>query len=128
MGSLGPMEFAVLGPLDVRAGTEAISIRRGLPRTLLIALLLRPGQTVSSDQLVDLLWTGEDLPRNPSNALQIQVSYLRKSLGAGVLAGSYLVRMAADSSADCPGSGGRARSGGSRNSGRSPDPGRWPSC
>jgi predicted ATPase/DNA-binding SARP family transcriptional activator len=48
---------------------------------LLIALVLRPGQTVSSDFLVELLWGVDDLPRNPANALQIQVSYLRKTLG-----------------------------------------------
>ena len=74
------MEFAVLGPLEVWAATGAVQIRRGLPRTLLIALLLRPGQAVSSDLLVDLLWGGDELPRNPANALQIQVSYLRKAL------------------------------------------------
>lgn len=76
------MDFAILGPLEVRAATEAVPIRRGLPRTLLIALLLRPGQTLSSDTLVELLW-GDDLPRNPANALQIQISYLRKTLVGG---------------------------------------------
>jgi len=74
------VEFAVLGPLEVWAATGAVQIRRGLPRTLLIALLLRPRQAVSSDLLVDLLWGGDELPRNPANALQIQVSYLRKAL------------------------------------------------
>jgi predicted ATPase/DNA-binding SARP family transcriptional activator len=86
------VEFAVLGPLEVRATTGAVAIRRGLPRTLLIAMLLRPGQTVSSDQLVEVMWSGDELPRNPANALQIQVSYLRKSLGPGVVdtrAGGY---------------------------------------
>jgi DNA-binding SARP family transcriptional activator len=71
------VEFAVLGPLEVRATTGAVAIRRGLPRTLLIAMLLRPGQTVSSDQLVEVMWSGDELPRNPANALQIQVSFLR---------------------------------------------------
>ena len=76
------MEFAILGPLEVRAAPGAVEIRRGLPRTLLIALLLRPGQTVSSDLLVDLLWGDDDLPRNPANALQVQVSHLRKALSS----------------------------------------------
>jgi predicted ATPase/DNA-binding SARP family transcriptional activator len=76
------VEFAVLGPLEVRTAAGAVHIRRGLPRTLLIALLLRPGQTVSSDQLIELLWGGDELPRNPSNALQIQISYLRKALAS----------------------------------------------
>jgi predicted ATPase/DNA-binding SARP family transcriptional activator len=75
------VEFAVLGALEVRTAAGAVTVRRGLPRTLLTTLLLRPGQTVSSDFLVEVLW-GDDLPRNPANALQIQVSYLRKTLGS----------------------------------------------
>lgn len=73
------MEFAVLGPLQVRAAAEAVPIRRGHPRTLLIALLLRSGQTVSADFLIDALWR-EEMPRNPANALQVLISYLRKVL------------------------------------------------
>jgi DNA-binding SARP family transcriptional activator len=41
----------------------------------------RASETVSADTLIELLW-GDDLPRNPANALQIQVSYLRKSLSS----------------------------------------------
>ncbi|HVM10019.1 MAG TPA: BTAD domain-containing putative transcriptional regulator [Acidimicrobiales bacterium] len=73
------MQVALLGPLEVRIGDAAVEIRRGLPRTLLIALALRAGETVSSDSLVELLW-GDDQPQNPANALQIQVSYLRKAI------------------------------------------------
>ena len=58
-----------------------VEVRRGLPRTLLTVLALRAGETVTSDSLVELLW-GDEQPRNPANALQIQVSYLRKTLGA----------------------------------------------
>src|SRR5262245_53887377 len=71
------VEFGILGPLEVRCGSDVVPIRRGLPRTILVALVMRHGRTVPSDFLVDVLW-GEDLPRNPANALQIQVSYLRK--------------------------------------------------
>ena len=74
----------MLGPLEVGTGEEAgatsVEIRRGIPRTLLTALLLRPGETVSAAALADILW-GDDQPRNPANALQMQVSYLRKQLG-----------------------------------------------
>ena len=76
-----PVEFGILGPLDVRCGSDVVPIRRGLPRTILVALVLRRGHTVPSDFLVDVLW-GDELPRNPANALQIQVSYLRKTLGS----------------------------------------------
>jgi predicted ATPase/DNA-binding SARP family transcriptional activator len=85
------VEFAVLGPLGVHTSTGAVQIRRGLPRTLLIALLLRPGQTVSSDLLIELLWGDDVLPRNPANALQIQVSYLRKVLASTVPDGPSLL-------------------------------------
>lgn len=74
----------MLGPLEVGTGDVADStsaeIRRGIPRTLLTALLLRPGETVSATALADILW-GDNQPRNPANALQIQISYLRKQLG-----------------------------------------------
>jgi predicted ATPase/DNA-binding SARP family transcriptional activator len=81
----------MLGPLEVHTAADAVPIRRGLPRTLLIALLLRPGHTVSSDFLIDVLW-GDERPRNPANAVQIQVSYLRKALGSADPNGSSLVQ------------------------------------
>ena len=69
-----------------RAAGGSKCLRRGADPTRLtahdpVALVLRRGHTVTSDFLVDLLW-GDELPRNPANALQIQVSYLRKTLGA----------------------------------------------
>jgi predicted ATPase/DNA-binding SARP family transcriptional activator len=75
------MEFAVLGPLRVQDGGRDVEIRRGISRTLLIALLLRARETVSASSLMELLW-GDDQPRNPANALQIQISYLRKALSS----------------------------------------------
>ncbi|HEX2063328.1 MAG TPA: AfsR/SARP family transcriptional regulator [Acidimicrobiales bacterium] len=74
------MRFGILGPLAVEVGGVPVEIRRGRPRTLLVALLLRAGETVGTSRLMELLW-GYDQPRNPANALQIQVSYLRKVLG-----------------------------------------------
>jgi predicted ATPase/DNA-binding SARP family transcriptional activator len=58
---------------------------------LLLALLLRARQTVSSDFLMDVLWR-DDLPRNPANALQIQISYLRKTLGGAEPDGASLLQ------------------------------------
>ena len=84
------MEFGILGPLEVRCASDVVPIRRGLPRTILVALVLRRGHTVPSDFLVDVLW-GDELPRNPANALQIQVSYLRKTLGGAEPGGSTVV-------------------------------------
>jgi predicted ATPase/DNA-binding SARP family transcriptional activator len=84
------VDFGILGPLEVRSTSGAVPIRRGLQRTLLISLVLRRGHTVTADLLVDLLW-GDELPRNPANALQIQVSYLRKTLGAAQPDGSSML-------------------------------------
>lgn len=75
------MEFGVLGPLQVRSGDVHVDIRRGLPRTILTYLLLRVGETARSETLADVLW-GDQQPVNPSNALQTQISYLRRQLAA----------------------------------------------
>ena len=69
------------------AGNARGSRQRGHPvelrgsklRTLLAALLLRAGQPVSVDRLADLLW-GEAPPSGSANALQAQVSKLRRLL------------------------------------------------
>ncbi len=85
------MEFSVLGPLRVTEGDEEIVIRKGVARRLLLALLLHPGDVVSTPTLMDLLW-GEELPQNPANALQIQVSYLRRTLAAGSVDGAQPIQ------------------------------------
>lgn len=71
----------MLGPLQVRANGRDVEIRAGLSRTLLIALAVRAPEAVSAGTLIDVLW-GDAQPRNPANALQIQVSYLRRALAA----------------------------------------------
>lgn len=76
------MQFGVLGPLRVHDSEGDVEIRRGISRTLLIALLLRAREAVSTGFLMEVLW-GDDQPRNPANALQIQISYLRKTLSSG---------------------------------------------
>ncbi|HET6836216.1 MAG TPA: helix-turn-helix domain-containing protein, partial [Acidimicrobiales bacterium] len=73
------MEFALLGPLEVRCDSGSIPLRRGRPRTLLISLLLRVGRVVPTDVLIDDVWREHPLS-DPANALQSQVSYLRRVL------------------------------------------------
>ena len=73
------VEFGILGALEVRMGGRPVPMRQGLTRAVLLSLLLRPNQTVSTDVLIEDLY-GEDLPAHPLNALQVQVSYLRKVL------------------------------------------------
>src|SRR4029079_18284797 len=50
-------------------------------RTLLTALALRCGEVVTDDALIDAIW-GDDEPSRSSNALQRQVSTLRRALGS----------------------------------------------
>lgn len=77
----------MLGPLRVSEQGDEVTIRQGISRRLLIALLVQPGDVVSSSALMEILW-GDELPQNPANALQIQVSYLRRTLAAGGIDGS----------------------------------------
>lgn len=57
---------------------------------LLVALLLRLGERVRSDTLIDLLWADHE-PRDSANALQILIAYLRKTLPSDLPGGSVIV-------------------------------------
>ena len=73
------MDFKILGPLEVREGDRRLSCKGPKQRLLLAALLLRAGETVSSDRLIEALW-GESPPETADKALQVHVSQLRKLL------------------------------------------------
>ncbi len=74
------MELLVLGPLEVRRRDgEPLPVRRGRPRRLLLSLLLRRGDPVPRDVLVDQLW-GDEPPVNADNALHLLISYLRRTI------------------------------------------------
>ncbi|MEU4571635.1 BTAD domain-containing putative transcriptional regulator [Nonomuraea sp. NPDC023979] len=74
------MRFGVLGPLAVWTDEgEPVTIPGLKVRALLADLLAHEGRTVSADRLVDDLW-GDEPPGNPSAALQVRVSQLRKAL------------------------------------------------
>ncbi|MGH3031492.1 MAG: BTAD domain-containing putative transcriptional regulator [Gaiellaceae bacterium] len=75
------MEFRVLGPLEVREGAHSLAVGRGKERALLALLLLHANSVVSKDRLIDALW-GETPPPTAPTALQVNVSKLRKTLGA----------------------------------------------
>lgn len=90
------LEFRLLGPLEVREGERSIALPRQKQRALLGALLLRAGQVVPKDRLVDDLW-GERAPRRAESALHNYVSQLRQALGRDVVVTTppgYLLRVA----------------------------------
>jgi DNA-binding SARP family transcriptional activator len=74
------MRFRVLGPLEVKAGEDWVSIGAAKWRAVLASLLLRPGQVVSTDTLIDELW-GDDPPARASNLVSIYVLRLRRLIG-----------------------------------------------
>src|SRR3954469_24075443 len=74
------MWVGVLGPLELRAGGQAVSVAGARLRTLLIRLAVDPGHRVASAELVEAVWP-EEPPTDPANALQPLVSRLRRSLG-----------------------------------------------
>lgn len=93
------MELRILGPLEVLDGDQRIPLRGARQRQLLAVLVLRRGEVVSADALIDAIW-GDAPSKSPANALQAQVSQLRRTLGAGapiVTRGpGYLLDAAAD--------------------------------
>lgn len=82
----GAMQFRVLGPLEVDAGSGPIPLGGPKQRAVLAHLLLRPNQLVPSAALIDELW-GDEPPETARNTLQTYMSHLRKALGEGRLIG-----------------------------------------
>jgi DNA-binding SARP family transcriptional activator/tetratricopeptide (TPR) repeat protein len=89
------MEFRILGPLEVSVERHSVFIRAPKQRTLLAALLLKAGEVVPVDELVDRLWD-DSPPHRTAAALQVHVSRLRSILNAHAgPAGAPVVRIEA---------------------------------
>ncbi|HYX76952.1 MAG TPA: BTAD domain-containing putative transcriptional regulator, partial [Gaiellaceae bacterium] len=80
-----PLEFRILGPFEVARDERVLAIPAGKPRALLALLVLRRGEVVSVDTLVDELW-GETPPQTAAKNVQGYVARLRRELGDGTLA------------------------------------------
>ena len=78
------MVFRILGPLEVIEDGQRLPLGPPKQRMLLAALLLRPNEVVSTDELIDALW-GEHPPERAAKSLQVYVWRLRKLLGREVL-------------------------------------------
>ncbi|MGH8976040.1 MAG: BTAD domain-containing putative transcriptional regulator, partial [Acidimicrobiia bacterium] len=79
-----PLEFRVLGPLEVVMGGRALALGGSRERALLARLALSANRVVTSESLAEDLW-GEALPAGATQALQVYVSRLRKVLREGGL-------------------------------------------
>src|SRR5262245_55979713 len=78
------MEFKLLGPLEVRDGSEPVVVAGRKQRALLARLLLDANRTVARERLIDDLW-GEGVPESAQKMVQIYVSQLRKVLPPDML-------------------------------------------
>ncbi|WP_329429080.1 tetratricopeptide repeat protein [Streptosporangium sp. NBC_01495] len=78
--------IGVLGALSVRRGGAALEVGSAMPRALLGLLALRPGQPVSTGEIVDVLWE-HNPPRTCGNLIQVYVGRLRSSLEPSRAAG-----------------------------------------
>ena len=75
------VDFKILGPFEVSddSGRE-IRLPAGRERTLMAVMVLRRGEVVSVDALVDALW-GEHPPSTAAKAVQGYVSHIRRLVG-----------------------------------------------
>lgn len=93
------VQVRLLGPVDVMVDGSVRQLA-GLRRKAVLAVLgLHPGESVSSDRIVDIVW-GEQPPATVVNALQNIVSYLRGALGGRARiagrAGGYTLALPAE--------------------------------
>jgi DNA-binding SARP family transcriptional activator len=93
-----PLRYKILGPLELQENGRAIPIRTGKLAALLVILILKRNEVVSTDRLIDMLWADEP-PATAAKTLQLYVSQLRKRLPEETLltqAPGYALRVADD--------------------------------
>ncbi|MGI5499269.1 BTAD domain-containing putative transcriptional regulator [Lentzea sp. CA-135723] len=87
------MRFRVLGPVEVRAGSDRVELGGARPATMLAVLATAVGEVVQVDDIVEAVW-GRRPPRNARAALHTNVSALRRALAGDVIVrrgGGYLL-------------------------------------
>src|SRR5918994_4146843 len=75
------MDFRILGPLEVDDRGRRLSLRGPRQRALLVSLLLRAGEIVPEERLLEEVWRG-DPPPSGGASLRVRISQLRKALAA----------------------------------------------
>ena len=76
----GAALFRILGPVEVWTGQDWAKIGAGKQRSVLATLLLRPGEVVSTDALIDQVWPDKP-PARAANLISVYVYHLRKLIG-----------------------------------------------
>ena len=78
------MQVRLFGELEAEHAGVPVAVRGAKQRALLALLALRPGQPVSADRLIDVLW-GDGQAAHPANALQAQIGQLRRTFGPAAI-------------------------------------------
>jgi DNA-binding SARP family transcriptional activator len=76
----GAALFRILGPVEVWTGQEWAKIGAPKQRSVLATLLLRPGEPVSTDALIDQVWPDKP-PARAANLVSVYVHHLRRLIG-----------------------------------------------
>jgi YVTN family beta-propeller protein len=98
MAEVQALRYKLLGPLELQENGRAVPIRAGKLAALLVILLLRRNEVVSTHRLIDTLWADEP-PATAAKTLQLYVSQLRKLLPSETLlthAPGYTLRVGDD--------------------------------
>ena len=75
----GPLEFRILGPIEVLRGGQPIRLGGTRQRAVLALMLLNANRTVSSDRIIEEVWDSPP-PETALNSLHVQISHLRSAL------------------------------------------------
>src|SRR6266542_3247475 len=89
------MKLRIHGPLDLASDAGPFALDAPKQRALLGVLLLHPNEAVSSERLIDELWS-ERPPATATKVLQTYVSQLRRLVGTDTIATrppGYLLRI-----------------------------------
>jgi len=77
----GGIRFRILGPMEVRVGEAWQAIGAPKWRALLAALLIHPGQVITTGRLVSEVWGVDPPPIKAENLISIYVIRLRRLIG-----------------------------------------------
>jgi DNA-binding SARP family transcriptional activator len=91
VGGIDGLELRILGPLELWRDRVAVPVPATRQRDLLAALALPPGRVLSTERLVELLWS-EDPPATARNTLHTLVRRLRRRLAATPEQGARLLQ------------------------------------
>jgi DNA-binding SARP family transcriptional activator len=71
--------FRILGPVEAWTGQDWAKIGAAKQRSVLAALLLRPGEVVSTDTLIDQVWPDKP-PAKAANLISVYMYHLRRRI------------------------------------------------